>query len=154
MQIMKTIVDNSKSVNQTDLENIIKLMYKKVAESPNDPYHFEMGRSLAERLGYNPNIIDILPQESINSFAGVGHYFDFAQLIEGEKVVDFGSGSGMDAFFAAKQAGKNGNVIGLDMTDEQLEKSYQLKLKNNIDNVHFIKGYIETPPLKSNIMVK
>ena len=52
--MMEIKIDNSKSVNKTDLENKIKAMYKKVAEKPNDTYHFEMGRALGERLGYNP----------------------------------------------------------------------------------------------------
>ena len=57
---MEIKIDNSKSVNKTDLENKIKAMYKKVAEKPNDTYHFEMGRALALRLGYDPYILDLI----------------------------------------------------------------------------------------------
>jgi ubiquinone/menaquinone biosynthesis C-methylase UbiE len=147
---MEIIIDNSKSVNKTDLENKIKAMYKKVAEKPNDTYHFEMGRALAERLGYDPYILDLIPAEAIDSFAGVGHYFDFADLKYGESVVDFGSGSGMDAFYAAEKVGKNGKVIGIDMTLEQLKKAIELKHKSDYNQVNFIESYIEKIPLSSN----
>ena len=60
-----------------------------------------MGRALAERLGYAPADLDQIPAEAIESFAGVGFYFDLAELKPGESVVDLGSGSGMDAFIAA-----------------------------------------------------
>ena len=53
---------------------------------------------LAERLGYSPADLDRVPREAVESFAGVGHYFHLADLKEGETVVDFGSGSGMDTF--------------------------------------------------------
>ena len=76
---MKTLVEKSMSVDQNDLESKVKDMYKKVALYPEKEYHFEMGRKLAERLGYPPHKLDELPQESIDSFAGVGYYFDLAK---------------------------------------------------------------------------
>ena len=76
-------------------------MYSDVAERPHGTYHFEMGRALAERLGYRVADLDQIPREAIDSFARVGHYFHVAALKPGETVVDFGSGSGMDSFVAA-----------------------------------------------------
>ena len=67
------------------------------------------------------------PAEAIESFAGVGYYFHLADLKEGETVLDLGSGSGMDTFFAALKVGKRGKVIGVDMTDEQLAKAERLR---------------------------
>ena len=64
---MITQVDNSKSVDEADLEHRVKAMYKKVAEEPNATYHFEMGRSLAESLGYDPTILGAIPSQSIES---------------------------------------------------------------------------------------
>ena len=71
-------------------------MYRDVAEHPEGKYHFEMGRALAERLGYPATDLDRVPAEAIKSFAGVGHYFHLADIYAGETVVDLGSGSGMD----------------------------------------------------------
>ena len=147
---MKTLVEKSMSVDQNDLESKVKDMYKKVALYPEKEYHFEMGRKLAERLGYPPHKLDELPQESIDSFAGVGYYFDLAKLKKGEFVVDLGSGSGMDVFYAANEVGKKGEVIGIDMTKEQLEKSSALRDTSRLNQVVFRNSYIETLPILSN----
>src|SRR5689334_21326732 len=88
-----------------ELESKVKAMYRNVAERPHDKYHFEMGRGLAERLGYPAADLNRIPSEAIDSFAGVGHYFHLARIREGETVVDFGSGSGMDSFVAALKVG-------------------------------------------------
>src|SRR5262249_29153975 len=110
-----------------DLEAKVKAMYRKVAEDPHGEFHFEMGRAMAERLGYAPADLDRIPAEAIESFAGVGYYFDLAALKEGETVLDLGSGSGMDTLVAALKVGKKGRVIGIDMTDAQLDKAERLR---------------------------
>lgn len=107
---MSTILENTRKVDQQDLEKRVKDMYKKVALHPEEEYHFEMGRKLAERLGYPTNILNQIPEEAIDSFAGVGHYFDFAKLQEGEVVVDLGSGSGMDVFLLLHKLGKQARL--------------------------------------------
>jgi len=147
---MNTILEQTKKVNQQDLEKRVKDMYKKVALHPEVEYHFEMGRKLAERLGYPGEVLDQIPAEAIDSFAGVGYYFDFAKLQKGEVVLDLGSGSGMDVFFAANQVGKTGEVIGVDMTKEQLEKSEILSNEAGFNQVVFRESYIEKTPIVSN----
>lgn len=147
---MKPVVEKKTGVDEKDLEMRVKDMYRKVALYPEEKYHFEMGRTLAERLGYPSEILDKIPKEAIDSFAGVGYYFDMAQLKEGECVVDLGSGSGMDVFFAALQVGKEGEVSGFDMTAEQLQKSINLKEKAGFEQVYFRESYIEEIPVRSN----
>src|SRR5262245_36140674 len=88
-------------VDRAALEAKVKSMYSDVAANPHGEFHFEMGRTMAERLGYSPDDLDRIPEEAIESFAGVGHFFHFADLNHGESVVDLGSGSGMDSFIAA-----------------------------------------------------
>ena len=80
-------------------------MYRAVARTPEREFHFETGRALAERLGYPLAELDRIPAEAIESFAGVGWFFDLADPREGDTVLDLGSGSGMDAFFAALRVG-------------------------------------------------
>ena len=147
---MNTILENQKKVDHQDLERKVKDMYKKVALHPEVEYHFEMGRKLAERLGYPSNILNKIPKQAIDSYAGVGYYFDFAKLQQGEFVLDLGSGSGMDVFYAALKVGNTGEVIGIDMTQEQLEKSSALRDEAEFDQVIFRKGYIEETPIMSN----
>ena len=128
------------------LERAIKNIYRDVATEPDESYHFEMGRSLAERLGYSVDDLEHVPDESLDSFAGVGYHFDLAALEAGDSVLDLGSGSGTDVFVAARQVGDTGRVIGIDMTAEQLEKSRRLRDHAGIDNVSFEAGYIEELP--------
>src|SRR5688572_31796669 len=107
------------TVDRAELQAKVKDMYTAVAENPHGDFHFEMGRAMAERLGYSPDDLNRVPLEAIDSFAGVGHFFQLAGLHPGEHVVDLGSGSGMDAFVAALAVGPNGRVVGVDMTDAQ-----------------------------------
>ena len=92
-------------------------MYRRVADDPHGEFHFEMGRGLTERLGYPADDLDRIPAEAIEAVAGVGYYFHLADIQEGESVVDLGSGSGTDTFFASLKVRSQGQVIGIDMTD-------------------------------------
>lgn len=139
-------------LDTADLEQKVKNMYKDVALNPKGEYHFEMGRELAEKLGYEKEELDRIPSEAIDSFAGVGYYFDMWNLKEGDYVVDLGSGSGMDSFIAALKVGKTGKVFGVDMTDEQLEKAERLRKEFGFENISFHKSYIEKLPFENNSM--
>lgn len=133
-------------VNAADVEQKVKAMYTAVAQNPKDDFHFEMGRVMAERLGYPAETLDSIPAAAIESFAGVGYYFDLAALKPRESVVDLGSGSGMDSFFAACRVGENGRVVGIDMTDAQLHKATTLRDAAGFENVVYLKGYIQAAP--------
>jgi len=146
---MTTIALNPKRLDVAALEQKVKSMYRDVAVNPHGEFHFEMGRALAERLGYASADLDAIPAPAIDSFAGVGYYFDLAGLKSGETVVDLGSGSGMDAFVAALKVGRDGRVIGVDMTDEQLAKAEGLRAAGGFGNVEYRKGYIELTGLAS-----
>jgi arsenite methyltransferase len=130
-----------------ELETKIRAMYRSVAENPHGDFHFEMGRALAERLGYLPADLDRIPAEAVDSFAGVGYYFHLVDLKEGETVVDLGSGSGMDSFIATLKVGTRGKVFGIDMTDEQRAKAERLRVRDGFTTVKYLKGYIEEVPL-------
>ena len=138
-----------KSLNTTELEQKVKEMYQRVAQNPHGEFHFEMGRVLAERLGYDPADLDRIPPEAIDSFAGVGYYFDLAALQPGERVLDLGSGSGMDTFVAALKVGETGAVQGVDMTDAQRVKAERLRDRDGFRSVTYHKGYIERTPFEA-----
>src|SRR5690349_3004578 len=137
------------NVNARELETKVKDMYREVATNPRGEFHFEMGRAMAERLGYAAADLDRIPQEAIESFAGVGYFFHLADLKPGETVVDLGSGSGMDSFVAALKVGDTGRVIGVDMTDEQLAKAERLRNERGFANASYRKGYIEQTGVES-----
>ncbi|AXG07028.1 methyltransferase domain-containing protein [Haloplanus rubicundus] len=134
------------SLDVDKLEQAVKSVYQDVAEEPDEGYHFEMGRPLAERLGYPPEHLDRIPAEAMESFAGVGYYFDLAAIEDGDDVLDLGSGSGTDVFVAALHVGDDGSVTGLDMTVQQLEKARKLRDEAGLENVSFEQGYIEDVP--------
>jgi ubiquinone/menaquinone biosynthesis C-methylase UbiE len=136
------------AIDAAELEAKVKQMYQAVAQNPAGAYHFEMGRGLAERLGYPPAVLDQIPARAIESFAGVGYFFDLGELAEGETVLDLGSGSGMDAFFAARQVGPQGRVTGVDMTRAQLDKAETLRAEAGFVWVTFTEGHIEDLPVQ------
>jgi arsenite methyltransferase len=135
------------TVDTRELETKVKDMYRHVAEQPHGKYHFELGRGLAERLGYPPDLLDRIPNGATESFAGVGYFFDFAELTEGERVIDLGSGSGMDVVFAAEQVGPSGGVVGVDFTAEQLAKAHRIADQSGYSQVEFREGRIERLPV-------
>lgn len=134
------------NVDVQELERRVKAVYRSVALRPQDRYHFEMGRALAERLGYPAELLDRVPPAAIESFAGVGYYLDLAAPAPGERVLDLGSGSGTDTFAVAALVGAEGRVTGLDMTDEQLAKADGLRAAAGLDNVEFVHGHIQDLP--------
>jgi ubiquinone/menaquinone biosynthesis C-methylase UbiE len=134
-------------VDAADLERRVKDMYTQVALDPQGRFHFEMGRAMARRLGYTDAELDAAPAESIESFAGVGYYFDLADLHRDEQVVDLGSGSGMDSFIAAHKVGGNGQVTGIDMTEAQLAKADRLGKKRAFGSVQFRRAFIDATGL-------
>ena len=137
----------SAPVDAQELEAKVKAMYRGVAEDPDGDYHFGVGRELAERLGYPAPVLDQIPAGAVESFAGVGYFFDLADLKQGEAVLDLGSGSGMDVFFAALRVGQGGRVVGVDMTPEQLAKAETLRIDGGFNQVTFTEGHIEDLPL-------
>jgi len=90
---------------------------------------------------------DAAPRGAIEASLGCGVPTAVADLHEGETVLDLGSGGGADVFLSARRVGPTGTAIGLDMTDEMLELARSHAAQAGIDNVEFVKGYIEDIPL-------
>jgi len=135
------------TVNTEELEAKVKDMYRHVAQQPQNRFHFELGAPVALRAGYDATRLAEVPSGAAESFAGVGYFFDLADLQTGETVVDLGSGSGMDAFYAAALVGPTGKVYGVDFTPEQLDKARHLAAEAGLAHVEFREGRIEALPL-------
>jgi arsenite methyltransferase len=141
-------LDASSLVDGERLEAEVKDMYRHVAREEEGELHFEVGRGLAEHLGYPSELLDAIPPEALASFAGVGHYLDLLALRPGETVLDLGSGSGTDLFCAAVLVGESGRVVGVDITDAQLEKAAQLRDRDEFSQVELVEAHIEELPFE------
>jgi arsenite methyltransferase len=139
-------LDASSLVDGERLEAEVKDMYRHVAREEDAQLHFEVGRGLAEHLGYAGELLDAIPAEALASFAGVGHQLDLAALRPGEDVLDLGSGSGTDVFCAAVLVGESGHVVGVDITDEQLDKAARLRDREALSQVELVEAHIEELP--------
>ena len=139
-------LDASTLVDGERLEAEVKDMYRHVARGEDSALHFEVGRDLAEHLGYPRELLDAIPAEAVASFAGVGYHLDLAALQPREAVLDLGSGSGTDLFCAAVLVGETGRVVGVDITDAQLDKAARLRDRDGFAQVDLVEAHIEQLP--------
>jgi len=136
-------------VDATALRDEVKAKYRDVAVNPHGTFHFHTGRPLAQRLRYDETVVARMPESAIEAFAGVGNPFSQGALRPGERVVDLGSGGGFDCFVAAEQVGTEGQVVGVDMTDEMLQRSREAATAMGFLNVEFRQGVIEDLPVEN-----
>ena len=141
-------LDASSLVDAERLEAEVKQMYRQVARGKDAELHFEVGRRVAEHLGYPGELLDAIPAEALASFAGVGHHLDLAALQPGQAVLDLGSGSGTDLFGAAVRVGESGRVVGVDITREQLDKATRLRDREGFWQVELVEAHIEELPFE------
>jgi arsenite methyltransferase len=134
-------------VDPGELRAQVRTKYQAVAAEPKGEYHFHTGRELAARLDYPAEIVDALPDDAVESFAGVGNPFLMRPLEAGERVVDVGAGAGFDAFIAAGQVGPGGGVVGVDMTQEMLSKARRTAARLGLEHVEFREGLAEALPV-------
>lgn len=109
-----------------------------------------LANEVGQEIGYSEAELKAVP-EGANLGVGCGNPSALANLKPGDTVVDLGSGAGFDCFLVAQQVGENGQVIGVDLSEEMLTLANKNAKKGNYQNVQFVKGDIESMPLESNI---
>jgi len=109
----------------------------------------DVTQDISKKIGYTEEEIGAVPEDA-NLGLGCGNPIALASLREGETVLDLGPGAGFDCFLAANKVGKNGKVIGVDMTPEMIEKARENAKKGNYGNVEFKLGEIENLPVTDN----
>ena len=135
-------------INVDTLRKAISEEYEVVAQDPQKGFHFHTGRPLARILGYSDEWLENIPESSIESFAGTGNPFSLGEFVPGERVVDVGSGAGIDSLIAARMVGEEGRVIGVDMTHAMLEKARAAITETDMGNVEFREGFAEELPVE------
>ena len=144
------------SEQSIDLRETVRQRYAaaavKVAEGGSaccGPEPVEVGENFGSTL-YAAAERDALPAEAVAASLGCGNPAAVAELREGERVLDLGSGGGIDVLLSARRVGPAGKAYGLDMTDEMLALALANAAKAGATNVEFLKGTIEAIPLPAN----
>jgi SAM-dependent methyltransferase len=137
---------NDESIDTGRLRDEVRGKYRDVALQPGRAFDFCTGRPLAERLGYPRAVVDALPGQAVESFAGVGNLFALRPLQPGEHVLDVGCGAGFDSFVAGGQVGPAGHVTGIDMTPEMVAKAQATAAALGLRHVEFREGLAEALP--------
>lgn len=131
-----------------ELRAAIRAEYETVALDPGRGFHFHTGRPLAAIVGYAEEWLEGIPESAIESFAGTGNPFALGALASGERVVDVGSGGGIDSLIAARMVGPEGRVVGVDMTPAMLERARRAAAEAGVENVEFREGLMEELPVE------
>lgn len=104
-------------------------------------------QDISKSIGYSDEEMNVVPEANLG--LGCGNPTALGNLKEGDVVVDLGSGAGFDSFLAVKRVGASGKVIGVDMTEEMVNKARSLAAKYGYTNVEFRLGDIENLPVES-----
>ncbi len=130
----------------------IKEAYSKIAKSStcccSSSCCSSSNQEISKSIGYSDEEINNVPEANLG--LGCGNPTALSDISEGDIVLDLGSGAGFDAFLAAKKAGSTGKVIGIDMTEEMVEKAKANAKKYHYNNADFKLGDIENLPLADN----
>src|SRR6476659_9345401 len=145
-------------MSATDIKDVVKEKYGKAALRVNRGGSACCGATAASGLGCDPitsNLYDSsqagqVPEAAMLASLGCGNPTALAKLNPGEVVLDLGSGGGVDVLLSARRVGPTGFAYGLDMTDEMLALAEENRKRAGVDNVKFLKGYIEEIPLPDN----
>ncbi|MGH2418591.1 MAG: methyltransferase domain-containing protein [Candidatus Limnocylindria bacterium] len=132
-------------VDTDALRAAIRAEYEAVASEPSRGFHFHTGRPLAILLGYPVDLLAGIAEDAIASMAGTGNPLALGPVAAGERVVDCGSGAGVDSLVAGRLVGEHGRVIGVDMTPAMVEKAQSAAA--GVANVEFREGYLEALPI-------
>jgi arsenite methyltransferase len=134
-------------LNETQLQRAITEEYTRLACDLSAQFHFVTGWELAELVDYDLRMLMDVPPGAVQRFAGVGNPFAMGYPRTGERVLDIGSGAGMDAIIAAQHTGPKGHVTGVDMTPHMIHVARNNAKSARLDNITFIEGNANELPL-------
>lgn len=136
------------------VKKIVKKSYSKIAKQKNgcgcscNCGSYSDNNTIAKSIGYSDEEIGVAGESNLG--LGCGNPVAMSKIKKGDTVLDLGSGAGFDCFLASKRVGETGKVIGVDMTEEMIEKAKDIAEKNDYKNVEFKLGEIESLPIDNN----
>jgi arsenite methyltransferase len=130
------------------LREEIRRTYTDVSAEQEREFIFPTGRAWARELGYPEAELDRVPDESVESFAGVANHWTLGAIEPGAVVLDLGCGAGTDLLIAAQMTGPGGRAIGVDMTPAMLDRARASARAMGLDNVELYEALIESLPLE------
>src|ERR671932_1964667 len=129
------------------LRDEIRRTYTDVSSDQEQEFIFPTGRGWAQELGYPEPELSRVPDETVESFAGVANHWLLGRVEPGETVLDLGCGAGTDLLIAAQMAGREGRAIGVDMTASMLERARESAAAMGLRNVVLHRSLIESVPV-------
>ncbi len=150
--VLSVDVEDDEEVCKPEIKgHVTKTVKNKFAKAAYDPV-----KDYYCPTGYDPKDLEHIPDEVLQVSYGCGNPAALADIKEGETIVDLGAGGGIDCFIAANKLGKEGKVIGIDMTDEMIEKASEnaKKVAKSLGYsiVEFRKGNIMELPVDDNLV--
>ena len=144
-------------MKKEDIKKIVKKDYGKIAKQDNSCCasvssccgNPDLAEDVSRNIGYSEEELREAP-EGANLGLGCGNPTALASIEKGEIVLDLGSGAGFDCFLAANKVGEKGQVIGVDMTPEMIDKARENAEKGGYRNVEFRQGEIENLPIEND----
>jgi arsenite methyltransferase len=130
--------DDSKKIR-----NGIREKYIQVAAAPDGLFTYPTGRAGLEGLGYPPDLLEALPDTVAASYCGVGNPFSLGEVNEGDVVLDIGCGAGVDAIMARKMVGPSGNVVGVDLVRNMIERAKTNLKETDLEDIVLIEDSVE-----------
>jgi len=144
-------------MKQKEIKKVVREKYGSIAREEGSCYapaasccgSASIAKEIGKRIGYGDDELSSVP-DGANLGLGCGNPLALASLKNGEIVLDLGSGAGFDCFIAANKVGKEGKVIGVDMTPDMIDRARENARKGNYTNVEFRLGEIENLPAADN----
>lgn len=136
------------------IKEVVKKSYAKIAKQSSgcacscNCGSYSDNEKIAESIGYSTEEIGAASEANLG--LGCGNPVAMSKIKEGDAVLDLGSGAGFDCFLASKKVGETGKVIGVDMTEEMIDKAKSIAEKRGYKNVEFRLGEIENLPIEDN----
>lgn len=141
-------------MDDKEVKQIVKKAYAKVAVQNKSscgcncsPQTTQNAAQISKNIGYSDEDVNAVPDANLG--LGCGNPTALGNINEGDTVLDLGSGAGFDCFLAAKKVGASGKVMGVDMTEEMINRAKAIAKKNGYTNVEFRLGDIETLPIET-----